>query len=218
MNRPSTRDEQKQICASPLRKIGQDGVHRGDTPALGTVGVVAGEPWAVLLSRVFLRVVKMVNSLLQAPVLLPVFSDFSVNFTLEVTEGGCYQWSTSRPDIVRLIPIDENYDQGCSIKVIVQTVTRDPTRKTAIILAEDVNTGHFLRCDVIVDAIFSLDMVTTTRELFIEEAPEAFKVRAYDEQGNEFTTLAGVEFIGRLETLTKHAEESVARQTMCWYS
>lgn len=78
--------------------------------------------------------------------------------------------------------------------MIVQTVTRDLARKTAIILAEDVTSGHVLRCDVIVDAIFSLNIVTTTRELFIEEAPEAFEVRAYDEQGNEFTTLAGVEF------------------------
>ena len=25
-------------------------------------------------------------------VLMPVFNDFPVNFTLEVTEGGCYQW------------------------------------------------------------------------------------------------------------------------------
>jgi nuclear pore complex protein Nup210 len=25
-------------------------------------------------------------------VLLPVFNDSPVNFTLEVTEGGCYQW------------------------------------------------------------------------------------------------------------------------------
>lgn len=25
-------------------------------------------------------------------VLLPVFNDFAINFTLEVTDGGCYQW------------------------------------------------------------------------------------------------------------------------------
>lgn len=84
----------------------------------------------------------------------------------------------------------------------MQTVTRDSSRKTAIVLAEDVFSGFSLRCDVIVDAIFSLGIVTTTRELFIEEAPEAFEVRAYDEQGNEFTTLAGVEFkwdIGNIE-------------------
>lgn len=93
--------------------------------------------------------------------------------------------STSRSDIVRLIPINENYDRMCSSAVIVQTTTREPTRNTAIVLAEDLNNGSFLRCDVIVDAIHSLYMVTTTRELFIEEAPEAFEVRAYDEQGKK---------------------------------
>ena len=84
---------------------------------------------------------------------------------------------------MRLIPINENYDRMCSSAVVVQTTTRESTRNTAIVLAEDISSGHFLRCDVIVDAIFSLYMVTTTRELFIEEAPEAFEVRAYDEQG-----------------------------------
>lgn len=93
------------------------------------------------------------------------------------------------------------------MEVIVQTVTRDPTRKTAIVLAEDVSTGHFLRCDVIVDAIYSLNMVTTTRELFIEEAPEAFEVRAYDEQGNEFTTLSGIEFSWEIGNIDKKGLE-----------
>lgn len=70
--------------------------------------------------------------------------------------------------------------------MIVQTVTRETVRSTAIVLAEESNSGNALRCDVIVDAISSLNMVTTTRELFIEEAPEAFEVRAYDEQGLKF--------------------------------
>ncbi|XP_014209952.1 nuclear pore membrane glycoprotein 210 [Copidosoma floridanum] len=146
-------------------------------------------------------------------VLLPIFNDFPVNFTLEVTEGGCYRWSTSRPDIVRLIPIDEDYDNSCSTKVIVQTVTRELSRKTAIILAEDVNTGNFLRCDAIVDAIYSLDIVTTTRELFIEEAPEAFEVRAYDEQDNEFTTLAGVEFKWSIGNIEKKGQQSLDKDS-----
>jgi hypothetical protein len=37
---------------------------------------------------------------------------------------------------------------------------------------------------VIVDVISALDLVTTTRELYMEEAPEAFEVRAYDDQGS----------------------------------
>ncbi|XP_015601046.1 nuclear pore membrane glycoprotein 210 [Cephus cinctus] len=138
-------------------------------------------------------------------VLLPVFNDYPVNFTLEVTEGGCYQWSTSRLDIIRLVPINENLDRTCSSAVIVQTVTKEFTRNTAIVLAEDVASGLVLRCDVIVDAISSLHVVTTTRELFIEEAPEAFEVRACDEQGNEFTTLAGVEFTWTVGNIDKHS-------------
>ncbi|XP_072752648.1 nuclear pore membrane glycoprotein 210 [Anoplolepis gracilipes] len=128
-------------------------------------------------------------------VLLPVFNNFAVNFTLEVTDGGCYKWSTSRLDVIQLIPINENFDRTCSSAVLIQTITRELTRSTAIVLAEDINAGHFLRCDVIVDAIFSLNLITTTRELYIEDIPEAFEVRAYDEQGNEFTTLAGIEFL-----------------------
>lgn len=49
--------------------------------------------------------------------------------------------------------------------------------------AEDKRSGLILRCDVIVDVISSLNLVTTTRELYMEEAPEAFEVRAYDDQG-----------------------------------
>ncbi|XP_003400496.3 nuclear pore membrane glycoprotein 210 [Bombus terrestris] len=143
-------------------------------------------------------------------VLLPVFNDFAVNFTLEVTDGACYKWSTSRLDIIQLIPINENVERTCSSAILIQTITRESNRNTAIVLAEDVNNGQFLRCDVIVDVIFSLNLVTTTRELYIEEAPEAFEVRAYDEQGNEFTTLAGVEFLWSIDNADKHMSDSKA--------
>ena len=42
---------------------------------------------------------------------------------------------------------------------------------------------------MIVDTIHSLQIVTKTHELYLEEAPEEFSVRAYDDQGNEFSTL-----------------------------
>ncbi|KAL0127413.1 hypothetical protein PUN28_005602 [Cardiocondyla obscurior] len=136
-------------------------------------------------------------------VLLPVFNNFAVNFTLEVTDGSCYKWSTSRLDIIQLIPVNENFDRTCSPAIIIQTITRELTRNTAIVLAEDIDTGYFLRCDVIVDAIFSLSLITTTRELYIEDIPEAFEVRAYDEHGNEFTTLAGIEFVWSIDDADK---------------
>lgn len=91
--------------------------------------------------------------------------------------------TSSRPDIVEVTPVEVDEFHQCSIKAVVSAVTKDPTRNTVIILAEEVRTGFVLRCDVIVDDIKSLSIVTTTRELYMEEAPEVFEVRAIDDQG-----------------------------------
>ena len=59
-------------------------------------------PWSTTLQRIVL-LVGVVATLRVAPistthrlnvprVLLPVFNNFAVNFTLEVTDGGCYKW------------------------------------------------------------------------------------------------------------------------------
>ncbi|KAF5274371.1 hypothetical protein FQA39_LY07251 [Lamprigera yunnana] len=137
----------------------------------------------------------VISSKLNVPrVLLPIFNDFSPKFTLEATDGDCYKWTTSRSDIVKLIPYDDDTKLECSSKVTVKAITKERTRNMAIVLAEDFYTNQVLRCDIIVDVIDSLAIVTTTRELYVEEAPEAFEIRAYDALGNEFTTLEGVEF------------------------
>lgn len=84
-------------------------------------------------------------------------------------------------------------------------------------MAKDLVTAEILRCDVILDVIDQLGVLTTTRELYLEEAPETFELWAQDPQGkvynvykhfllhkcmqllsffsgNAFTTLEGVEF------------------------
>lgn len=143
-----------------------------------------------------LCLINLVNcSKLNVPrVLLPVFNDFYINFTLEATEGGCYKWTTTRQDVIFLTMIDEEPDFGCSTKAVVSPITKDISRNIAVVLAEDVYTKTTLRCDVIVDAIHSLSISTTTRELFMDETPESFEVVAYDDQGNLFSTLEGIEF------------------------
>lgn len=55
-----------------------------------------------------------------------------------------------------------------------------------MISLEDESGKNRFVCNVIVDSIATLNIVTTTRELYIEEAPEAFEVRAYDDQGSYF--------------------------------
>lgn len=63
------------------------------------------------------------------------------------------------------------------------TLSREKHRNTAIVLAEDLATGEVLRCDVILDVIDQLGVLTTTRELYLEEAPETFELWAQDSQG-----------------------------------
>lgn len=77
---------------------------------------------------------------------------------------------------------------------MVTSIGREFRRSTAIVLVEDLLTGEVLRCDVILDVIHELGVLTTTRELYLEEAPETFELRAVDAQGNAFSTLEGVQF------------------------
>ena len=44
--------------------------------------------------------------------------------------------------------------------------------------------GNQLRCDVIVDVINSLAIETTTHELYLDDSPEEFVIRAMNDEGN----------------------------------
>lgn len=87
-------------------------------------------------------------------------------------------------NVINLVPLDVNPTLGCSGKASVSSLSNEKVRKIAIIFAEDNNTGETIRCDVIVDTIASLQIVTKTRELFVGDAPELFEVSAFDDQGN----------------------------------
>ncbi|XP_068145657.1 nuclear pore membrane glycoprotein 210 [Drosophila tropicalis] len=126
-------------------------------------------------------------------VLLPIFHDKSVNFTLEVDESNCYKWTSSRQDYISVTPIYQDFSE-CSNQAIVTVQTHERRRNTAIVFAEDIHSGSTLRCDVIVDAIARLNVRTATRRLYLEEAPAVFELHAFDAEENEFFTLEGIEF------------------------
>lgn len=46
-------------------------------------------------------------------------------------------------------------------------------------------TDHELRCDVRVDVINSIEIVSRTRELYVDDAPLELMVRALDAEGKE---------------------------------
>lgn len=44
-------------------------------------------------------------------------------------------------------------------------------------------TGQVLRCDAIVDVISEIQIVSTTRELYLEDSPLELKIHALDSEG-----------------------------------
>ncbi|KAM4799986.1 nuclear pore membrane glycoprotein 210 [Urocitellus parryii] len=134
-------------------------------------------------------------------VLLPFTRATRVNFTLEAT-AGCYRWSSTRPEVASIEPLGPS-DQPCSQKAVVQARLTQPARLTSIILAEDITTGQVLRCDAIVDLIHGIQIVSTTRELYLEDSPLELKIQALDSEGNTFSTLAGLVFEWTIVTDTE---------------
>nr|XP_041574619.1 nuclear pore membrane glycoprotein 210 isoform X6 [Taeniopygia guttata] len=133
------------------------------------------------------------SSKLNTPkVLLPFTRGSRVNFTLEASEG-CYRWSSTRPEVASIEPLGP---AGClcSQRALVQARSSQPTRLTTIISAEDTLTGQVLRCDAIVDLIHGIQVVSTSRELYLEDSPLELKIHALDSEGNTFSTLAGLVF------------------------
>ncbi|XP_075431104.1 nuclear pore membrane glycoprotein 210 isoform X2 [Ascaphus truei] len=115
-----------------------------------------------------------------------------INFTLLATEG-CYRWLSTRPEVASIDPINLD-ERQCSQSAIVQARATNPTRLTSIIFAEDISTGQVLRCDAIVDIISDIQIVSTTRELYLEDSPLKLNIQALDSEGNTFSTLAGLAF------------------------
>ncbi|XP_056588435.1 nuclear pore membrane glycoprotein 210 [Triplophysa dalaica] len=125
-------------------------------------------------------------------VLLPLSRSTKINFTLEATEG-CYRWTSNRPEVASIEAVDVNEHQ-CSQRAVLQARSTQLSRLTSIILAEDISTGQVLRCDAIVDVISEIQIVSTTRELFLEDSPLELKIHALDSEGNTFSTLASLLF------------------------
>lgn len=53
-------------------------------------------------------------------------------------------------------------------------------------------TGHILRCDVIIDRIERLKIISTARQLFTDDPPLQLSVQAFDSKGTfHFTNFTG---------------------------
>ncbi|XP_028971737.2 nuclear pore membrane glycoprotein 210-like isoform X2 [Esox lucius] len=146
--------------------------------------------------------------------LLPSSNHNHINFTL-TAEKGCYKWVSSRPQTVSVRPLSLSMPPStlspstCSQQALVSALPGSAlleTSRVAIIQGEDSVTGHILRCDVIIDQIKQIQIVTTTRQLFTEDPPLELVIMALDSGGNTFSSLAGLQFEWKLAKDSETAE------------
>lgn len=124
--------------------------------------------------------------------LLPHLVEVASNFTLhlvDVDERSCYEWHSSRPEVATV-----SAQGNCSQYATVSAVWSQPRRQTATVLARETSTGETLRCDVIIDLLASLKMLTTTRVLLLEDSPELLEVQGLTHQGDTFSSIEGLSF------------------------
>lgn len=79
-------------------------------------------------------------------VLLPFHSSKLISFTLEAksesdssNEEICFNWSSSRPDVVTITPLYTDSRSKCSNKAVVSAVSKHPNRLTSIIFAHETS-------------------------------------------------------------------------------
>uniref|UniRef100_A0A4W3J8M2 Nucleoporin 210 like n=1 Tax=Callorhinchus milii TaxID=7868 RepID=A0A4W3J8M2_CALMI len=104
----------------------------------------------------------------------------------------CYRYST-RPDVATIEPEYKN-GTDCSQAALISARSTQPVRLTSIIIAEETVTGQILRCDTMVDVISQIEILSTTRELYVDDSLLKLTVRALDEEGNTFSSLEGFFF------------------------
>lgn len=126
-------------------------------------------------------------------VLLPYNNGVNTNTTLEATNDACYQWSSSRVDIASVEPLYDS-KSDCSKRALISVVSRLAKRQSTVVTATDQASGSVIRCDVEIDVIDSIEIITTTREIVLEDLPERLEVKAKNEKNDTFTTIGGIQF------------------------
>ncbi|CAF1271890.1 unnamed protein product [Rotaria sp. Silwood1] len=151
----------------------------------------------------------------QPKILLPFHPRIETNFTLEATDG-CFLWSSSRPDLVRIDPIGPysiKNGENCSLYANIIAHTKQSLRSSATVYARDILTGQSVRCDVIIDKIQTIEIIYTTTRLYLEDAPELFKLRAHDQHGSTFSSIEHFPFEWKLLNAAIVDEQNVKKST-----
>jgi nuclear pore complex protein Nup210 len=90
-----------------------------------------------------------------------------------------------------------------------------PDRLSTLLHATNTNTGRVLRCEVFIDSIARIEILTTARSLYRDDVQEV-QVQAFDTQGNIFSSVEGLGAWKISSSLSPHNPANPIRSEFQW--
>lgn len=115
-----------------------------------------------------------------------------VTFSLHAY-GGCYIWSSQRPDLVEVTGVPKG-NKACAEDAVVVPTSATPYGGRVWVFARDQESDVELRCEVHVAPIARISIDTPARSIGVDTV-ETVTIRATDGHGNVFSSLEGLWFL-----------------------
>lgn len=171
------------------------------------------EFWFVFILVVAVVMEEMASHLLSGPhiadvnVLLPPKMTNPVEFRLQGSDG-CFKWSWDHHDILSVTP-EYNMSSHCSTSARLRSVAPYSGRKETAVYATDVRTGVVIRCKVFIDNFSRIQIFHNSIKLDLDGLA-TLRVRAFDSEENEFSSLVGLQFMWQLMPETDELSHHLA--------
>ncbi|XP_050223905.1 nuclear pore complex protein GP210 [Mercurialis annua] len=128
-------------------------------------------------------------------ILLPPKMTHPVEYRLQGSDG-CFKWSWDHHDFLSVLP-EYNISSHCSTSARLRSIASFSGRKETAVYAADVNSGIVIRCKVFIDNISRVQIFHNSIKLDLDGLA-TLRVRAFDNEDNEFSSLVGLQFMWHL--------------------
>ncbi|CAD5333574.1 unnamed protein product [Arabidopsis thaliana] len=128
-------------------------------------------------------------------ILLPPKMKNPVEYRLQGSDG-CFKWSWDHHDILSVTP-EFNSSSHCSTSARLRSISPYSGRKETAVYATDIQTGMVIRCKVFIDNFSRIQIFHNSIKLDLDGL-SMLRVRAFDNEDNEFSSLVGLQFIWKL--------------------
>ncbi|XP_052195537.1 nuclear pore complex protein GP210 isoform X2 [Diospyros lotus] len=128
-------------------------------------------------------------------ILLPPRMTHPVEYRLQGSDG-CFKWSWDHHDILSVLP-EYNLSSHCSTSARLRSIAPYSGRKETSVYATDVHTGMIIRCKVFIDNFSRIQIFHNSIKLDLDGLA-TLRVRAFDDEENVFSSLAGLQFMWQL--------------------